>query len=346
MDIKKKVIILSHELPPVVGGAGVVANYIFKNLDRKKFKVSITRFVCFDNKIINYVCKIIQVIFYISYSKFFDTVIINDLFFKKIFCLLPLSNSKCIIYLHGSEPEYLLNNKRFRRRFIKLLVQSKSIVSVSVYMKEKLLRALRTESPDMLKGIESKIVIVINSIDRDVYKLKRSKDEIKVKNIATCCRLDFGKGFKDMAYIFKRIVQTEQNFHWYIAGAGKDEFFIKKLITDLGLMSNVNFLGALSSLEVSELYNKCDFMLLLSDFKESFGLAYVEASFCGCTPIGRNYYGVKEAIRHGSTGYLINKTSDAYDILLSDPIPSETLERNTKKYFEGNLMMMVLEDMF
>ncbi len=56
---------------------------------------------------------------------------------------------------------------------------------------------------------------------------------------------------------------------------------------------------------VSEFYQLSDLVLLLSE-KESFGLTLFEAMKTGVVPIGSNAGGIKEVIKHGETGFVVD----------------------------------------
>ncbi len=56
---------------------------------------------------------------------------------------------------------------------------------------------------------------------------------------------------------------------------------------------------------VSEFYQLSDLVLLLSE-KESFGLTLLEAMKTGVVPIGSNAVILKEVIKHGETGFVVD----------------------------------------
>ena len=72
---------------------------------------------------------------------------------------------------------------------------------------------------------------------------------------------------------------------------------------DLGVEEHVLFLGKQDN--VSAFYQLSDLVLLLSE-KESFGLTLLEAMKTGVVPIGSNAGGIKEVIKHGETGYIVD----------------------------------------
>jgi glycosyltransferase involved in cell wall biosynthesis len=339
--MEKRIIVLSQEQPPVVGGAGIIAKQLFDTLTVRGWDVSINKpYANFPKMIV-----LFNSFLNVFKSRKYHKVIINDLFYKKIFCLFIkfYRPKNTLIYLHGSEPEFLLNSSFYRVRFIRLCLESESVVAVSDYMKDKFLADL-LEHP-FYTEIEKKIIVIKNGVDTNIFN-NNVLPPNDVINIATCCRLEWDKGFEDMTIVFIKLLDKNINTHWYIAGEGKDSESIKAYISEKKIVDNVTFLGALSPIEVSDLFNVCHFMLLLSNFKESLGLAYMEASCCGCYSIGRNSYGVKEAIINGETGALVNSVEEAFNVILSDKPEPKCIALTAINAFSYNNMYQRIEHLF
>jgi N-acetyl-alpha-D-glucosaminyl L-malate synthase BshA len=88
-----------------------------------------------------------------------------------------------------------------------------------------------------------------------------------------------------------------------LIGDGPELMDMKQLAKDLDIEEHVIFLGKQDW--VSEFYQLADLVLLLSE-KESFGLTLLEAMKSGVVPIGSTAGGIKEVIRHGETGYIVD----------------------------------------
>ncbi|AVQ36176.1 N-acetyl-alpha-D-glucosaminyl L-malate synthase BshA [Staphylococcus kloosii] len=88
-----------------------------------------------------------------------------------------------------------------------------------------------------------------------------------------------------------------------LIGDGPELMDMKQLAKDLDVEEHVIFLGKQDW--VSEFYQLADLVLLLSE-KESFGLTLLEAMKSGVVPIGSTAGGIKEVIRHGETGYIVD----------------------------------------
>src|SRR5699024_9519398 len=94
----------------------------------------------------------------------------------------------------------------------------------------------------------------------------------------------------------------EIDCHLVLVGDGPDMYSIRQLVADLGIEDRVHFSGQQS--DVSSYYKLSDAFLLLSA-KESFGLAMLEAMYCGAIPVGSTAGGISEVIQHGKTGYVV-----------------------------------------
>ena len=88
-----------------------------------------------------------------------------------------------------------------------------------------------------------------------------------------------------------------------LLGDGPELIDMRQKTRDLGVEEHVLFLGKQDN--VSAFYQLSDLVLLLSE-KESFGLTLLEAMKTGVVPIGSNAGGIKEVIKHGETGYIVN----------------------------------------
>ena len=88
-----------------------------------------------------------------------------------------------------------------------------------------------------------------------------------------------------------------------LLGDGPELIDMRQKTRDLGVEENVLFLGKQDN--VSAFYQLSDLVLLLSE-KESFGLTLLEAMKTGVVPIGSNTGGIKEVIKHGETGYIVD----------------------------------------
>lgn len=333
-----KILIFSHEFPPKIGGAGVVAQEYAHCLSEAGHDVTVLtqdrgETLFFESFSIVRV-KTISSLWFFSYRKavdfnVFDLIILNDvgatytagLFFNEDLL------AKSIIVLHGSEPETIFLKPSIKRKlsffknsYLRAINKSKNIISVSHFMKMKFIKYTS------LEYLKDKIIVLYNFIDHNVFKPNYDpsfRASIGVPEqaflLVSVSRLVFGKGYLEKIKIFDDLISCSgKDFFWVIVGDGSDSEEIKRIVRNKKLEDRIIFLGAVPRHELSKIYSSANFFWLLSNYEESLGLVYIEAQACGCPALGRNASGVREAILHEKTGYLIDDEKEIKKLFLSD----------------------------
>jgi phosphatidylinositol alpha-1,6-mannosyltransferase len=106
------------------------------------------------------------------------------------------------------------------------------------------------------------------------------------------------------------ILAQTPNTHYLIAGLPTRRPALEALAQKLGVLDHVHFLGRVSNQELPLLINACDLFVMTSrhtaggDF-EGYGIAVVEAAFCGLPAVVSAPSGLAEAIVDGETGIAV-----------------------------------------
>lgn len=108
------------------------------------------------------------------------------------------------------------------------------------------------------------------------------------------------KRVHDIIRAFK-IVRDEMPVKLLMVGDGPDRFSAEELCRELGVCSDIRFLGKQNAVE--DLLAVSDLFLLPSE-KESFGLAALEAMACEVPVIASNAGGIPEIMNEGKSGFL------------------------------------------
>lgn len=119
-----------------------------------------------------------------------------------------------------------------------------------------------------------------------------------------------------------------------LLGDGPELLDMRKKARTLHIEDDVLFLGKQD--QVSKFYQMADLVLLLSE-KESFGLTLLEAMTTGVVPIGSNAGGIKEVIKHGETGYIV-------DVGNSEQASHYALKLLTNEHLYQELQSNMLKD--
>ncbi len=130
----------------------------------------------------------------------------------------------------------------------------------------------------------------------------------------------------------------DKNIHYWIAGCGIIEEYLKELIRDLGVEDKVHMLGFRN--DIAELYN-CSDICCFPSFQEGLPVAVMEAMACGLPCVVSDIRGNHELIGDAEGGYLCDakdyKTFEEKIALLIDnkELCEQMSKRNTeeaKKY--------------
>lgn len=164
--------------------------------------------------------------------------------------------------------------------------------------------------------ILSNIEVIPNFIDLERFK-KQPKEHFKLaicpngeKLLMHTSNFRKVKRIEDIIHVFAK-VQKQVPSKLLLVGDGPERSGIEALCRDLGVPSDVRFLGKLDTIE--EALSLADLFFLTSE-KESFGLAALEAMACEVPVISSDAGGIPEVNIHGVTGF-VSKIGDIDDMV-------------------------------
>ena len=166
--------------------------------------------------------------------------------------------------------------------------------------------------------ILSNIEVIPNFIDLERFQ-KQPKEHFKLaicpngeKLLMHTSNFRKVKRIEDIIRVFAK-VQKQIPSKLLLVGDGPERSGIEALCRDLGVASDVRFLGKLDTIE--EALSLADLFFLTSE-KESFGLAALEAMACEVPVISSDAGGIPEVNIHGVTGY-VSKIGDIDDMVVN-----------------------------
>lgn len=164
--------------------------------------------------------------------------------------------------------------------------------------------------------ILSNIEVIPNFIDLERFQ-KQPKEHFKLaicpngeKLLMHTSNFRKVKRIEDIIQVFAK-VQKQVPSKLLLVGDGPERSGIEALCRDLGVASDVRFLGKLDTIE--EALSLADLFFLTSE-KESFGLAALEAMACEVPVISSNAGGIPEVNIHGVTGF-VSEIGDIDDMV-------------------------------
>lgn len=359
----KKVLIISYEFPPIIGGAGVYAHDLTIGLVKNGHQVSLLTYktdrnadflASFEQKY-HVRCHAVPEKKYIHFYLFFlelkrivkqehfDVIIFSDARAKKMGAFfqpaLKQLGDRSLAVLHGNEkasffekPSLLLRAFGMQRRMLNFLRQQKKIVVVSQAEYE-----LWQQT-----NLKEKLQLIRHGIDTDIFHRRTPEQVAAIKKqykinparpiLFSASRLVKEKGQELVIDSLPHIIKEVPDLLCIIAGSGNYLSTLQQKVKDLGLDHHVLFTGGVSRDILSDYFAICDLFILPSQFYESFGLVYLEAAACGKTAIAGNRGGTNEAVVDDVTGYLVNplsveEISDKVVTVLKDPVVRERLQR-------------------
>ena len=106
---------------------------------------------------------------------------------------------------------------------------------------------------------------------------------------------------------FARVLTTLPAARLVIVGKGDDQGRLEDIVRSLGIGAAVQFAGFVSEAEKIAWLQRAHVVLYPSP-KEGWGLSTIEAAACGTPVLASDAEGLRDAVRHGVTGFLIPHT--------------------------------------
>ncbi len=158
---------------------------------------------------------------------------------------------------------------------------------------------------------DEKIRVVRCGVDPDHYRRKREEatgnSVLEILNVGS---LQPSKGTADLIGACKTLQRSGLTFRCRIVGEGKLKPQLQRLIKKLGLVDEVQLLGALDQQQVASLLEEADIFVLPSVVAdngqmEGIPVAIMEAMAARLPVVASRLSGIPELVRHGDTGLLI-----------------------------------------
>ena len=210
-------------------------------------------------------------------------------------------------------------------KLIPLIYHNIDFITVSNSSKEEMIKA----------GIpRDKIKIVYNGISNN-YKPDWKKKS-SYPHILYLGRL---KKYKQLDHLIRamKIVKKEvKDAKLSIAGSGDIEEELKKIVEEIGLNETIKFHGYVNEEKKKHLMQSA-WIFVITSRKEGWGLTVIEANACGTPAIAYNVPGLRDSIRNGETGLLVDKNNidnlaEAIIKVLKDEKLREKLSKNALKW--------------
>jgi glycosyltransferase involved in cell wall biosynthesis len=329
----KKILILTHEFPPIIGGIAIYTEQIAlaasksghditvlapgskrnSKDDKKNYPYEVIRYGAGDYSF----KRLPQLIWRVyRWSKRSDYDIIHAMDWPHLLAMAYLNRYRDIPYvgtIYGTEIMLAKNSRQIRYLTgNRIFSQPRHTFAISEFTKNLLLENYKEVKPERVTvtplGVDYKKFSDFRR-DFDIHK----KYSIPNSNhiLLTVSRLDERKGHLTVFTALSKLEpELKRKITYIIAGSGKNKKFIERL-KKLAQVSGVDvkFIGRVDNEDLPSLYAGSTLFCMpgeiYSEKVEGFGLAYLEAAAAGLPSIASRIGGVPEVVIHEKTGILI-----------------------------------------
>jgi glycosyltransferase involved in cell wall biosynthesis len=258
----------------------------------------------------------------IKRRKYFDYIIdeINGPGFFTFF--LP----NAIILIHQMYREYWIRELG-AKGVIPYVLES---MFLRCYRRKLAITVSRSTKDDLERVGFRDVKIVMNAIDKSYSGAIEKAPE---PTLVFLGRLKITKQPEQAIEIFRKVKMSIPDARLWIIGGGTREDFMKKRAEGL---EDVTFCGRVSEHEKFSFLRRAH-VLLVPSIREGFGINVIEAASAGCPAIGYNVPGLRDSIRDGETGYLVDTPDEAATRiieLLEDGALYQRMSHNCIEYVE------------
>ncbi|MCB0429374.1 MAG: glycosyltransferase family 4 protein [Flavobacteriales bacterium] len=265
------------------------------------------------------------------------------------------------IVLHGLD--IIRYEVQGRKRFAGNCRYARFLVFNSVASSELFKRHMNMQHPKsyvLYPGVNTDALAHATLSDRNALIARFGLPPAPGSWIVSVCALVKRKGIHLVISAMKKLLESNPQVHYLIAGEGDEGPVLQALVQELGIGSNVHFLGHVTEDEKCSLLNAASLFAMPNlslngeDF-EGFGISFLEALYFGNMVIGGNDGGVPEAVPRTSFCRLVNadavdaveQISEQLQSLLSDmPSDKSALKETGRKWVKERFSWNLLADRF
>ncbi|MEH7884034.1 glycosyltransferase [Bacillus sp. JJ1609] len=164
-------------------------------------------------------------------------------------------------------------------------------------------------------------------------------DDFNGIRILSVGRLSPEKGHDLAIKAMSKLISEGYNVRWYCIGEGGAEFELNRLIDELNIKQHFKLLGAYSN--PYTYMSQCDIYVQPSRY-EGYCITLLEAKSLFKPIVATNVNGVKEQIKNGETGLIvdINEHSlfEAIKTIIDDQTLQKTFVDNLQREIKGNIL--------
>lgn len=237
-------------------------------------------------------------------------------------------NIPLVVHFHGFDASDKPTLDKYGKAYKEVFDYAKAIVVVSKDMKQALIN---------LGAPEAKLKLIPYGVNTTLFGEKKEYSDNKV--VITVGRFAYKKAPDLTIKAFKRVLEQEANATLIMVGEGELWGEAKKLVKKLEIQEKVDFKGIQPPQEVVRLLQNADIFVQhsvvspITGDSEGTPNSVLEATSVGLPVVSTLHGGIKEAVDHGKTGFLVEEgdyegMADYICDLLANPEKAQEMGRN------------------
>jgi len=268
-------------------------------------------------------CRLFAFLYYIRRADEFD-LIIDEINTIPFFSVLWAKN-KTITLIHQLAKEYWFKQTIFPLNVLGFIIEP---IWLKLYKNSPTLALSNSTKKDLKKIGFSKVKTYRPGIDFKPQLVTKKENLILFLG-----RLIPAKGPDHAINAFNIIHKSFPDTKLVIAGRGKEKYSkeLKDLTEKLNLQKAIEFKGFVTEKEKINLLKKSKIMLIPS-IREGWGLVVTEANATSCVPVAYNVPGLRDSIKNGQNGLLVNNNPQALAASVLLILNDELLRKNLTEF--------------
>lgn len=248
------------------------------------------------------------------------------------------ANVKLYVHFHGFDAAEYKTLENYKEKYKILFQKATGIIVVSNDMKTQLLSLGANPA-----------TIYLNPYGVEIDKFFGAKPENKSPIFISVGRFTPKKAPLYTIKAFEKVLKIEPNSKLIMIGEGELWEDAKRLVNELKLSENIEFKGKKSPQEIAEYLREARIFVqhsLRAKSGDSEGTpnTILEASATGLPIVSTRHAGIKDAVIHGETGFLVEEgdwesMADYMIQLAQDPQLAGKMGRAARKHIEENYEM-------
>jgi colanic acid/amylovoran biosynthesis glycosyltransferase len=248
------------------------------------------------------------------------------------------ADADLVVHFHGFDANEKSTLEKFLPAYKNMFADVKALIAVSRDMRDKLISF--GANPDK---------VFFNSCFVDTDKFTLGTPENNEKVFITVGRFTPKKSPQSVIKAFKKVNDTISDARMIMIGEGELLDESKQLAKDLGVFDLIDFQGAKLPEDVIKLLKTARVFVQHSMFapngdSEGTPVSILEASATGLPIVSTRHAGIKDAVVHGETGFLVEEgdwqmMADYMIQLAQDPALCGQMGRAARRHIEENYEM-------